>query len=425
MKKILFMAVIVGAALAGCGKHEDPAVVISSFTPQQARHGETVTITGKNFSGNPANNSVTFNGMAATIISATPTLITATVPKNLQCSGKVRVTVAGKTTESATVFAYLPTAEVSLFAGKPNNHGDDDGHGLNYARFNSPAGVALDNDGNVYVAEQNNHRIRKITSAGMVSTLAGNTNGYLDATGTSARFNTPNGVAVGVSSGSVYVYVADYNNNRIRRITSAGVVITVAESFTEFDSPNDVAVDVSGNVYVSCFDNHRIYKINTSGTVSLLAGSTQGYREGTGAAAQFNNPNGVAVDAVGNVYVADLDNNRIRRITSDGKVTTLAGSGTYGNADGQGTAAQFSEPAGIAIDAAGNVYVADFSNHRIRRITPSGMVGTLAGSTYGYTNGTGTSAKFSYPHGIAVNAAGTLLYVGDMNNQVIRKITLE
>ena len=147
-------------------------------------------------------------------------------------------------------------------------------------------------------------------------------------------------------------------------------------------------------------------------TVSTLAGSTQGYTDGTGTSAQFSYPTGVAVDGAGNVYVADRYNHRIRKITASGVVSTLAGSGTSGYTDGTGTSAKFDYPTGVAVDGAGNVYVADQNNHRIRKITESGVVSTLAGSTYGYTDGTGTSAKFNYPFGVAVDGAGNV-YVAD------------
>ena len=156
--------------------------------------------------------------------------------------------------------------------------------------------------------------------------------------------------------------------------------------------------------------------------VSTLAGSASGYTDGTGTSAKFNYPSGVAVDGAGNVYVADYNNHRIRKITTSGVVSTLAGS-TYGYTDGTGTSAKFKYPYGVAVDGAGNVYVADRYNHRIRKITASGVVSTLAGSTQGYTDGTGTSAQFAYPFGVAVDGAGNV-YVADESNHRIRKITL-
>jgi len=314
--------------------------------------------------------------------------------------------------------------EVSTLAG--STVGFRDGLGTT-AQFNFPSGVALDAGGNVYVADFSNNLIRKITPEGLVSSLAGSTEGFRDGAGTSAQFNTPAGVAVDAAGN---VYVADLVNHRIRKITPEGLVSTLAgstEGFrdgsgtsAQFNGPTGVEMDAAGNVYVADSDNHRIRKITPEGLVSTLAGSTEGFRDGSGTSAQFNSPIGVAVDAAGNVYVADSFNNRIRKITPEGLVSTLAGS-TVGFRDGAGTSAQFSYPIGVEVDAAGNVYVADYGNHLIRKITPEGLVSTLAGSTEGFRDGSGTSAQFNGPTGVAVDAEGNV-YVADESNHLIRRI---
>jgi len=316
---------------------------------------------------------------------------------------------------------------VTTLAGS-GTAGSADGTGT-AAQFSGPRGVAVDSSGNVYVADTLNNRIRKITPEGVVSTLAGSTSGFADATGTAAKFDRPQGVAVD-SSGNVYV--ADYSNNRIRKITSAGVVTTLAGDRAEgdangtgtaarFHSPSGVAVDSSGNVYVADRSNHRIRKITPEGVVSTLAGTaTPGHVDTRGTEAKFNFPERVAVDSSGNVYVADTNNHRIRKITPEGEVTTLAGS-TRGFADGAGTKAWFDEPIGVAVDSSGNVYVADSYNHRIRKITPAGVATTLAGSTADSADGTGTAAKFHSPIGVAVDSSGNV-HVADSNNHRIRKI---
>lgn len=254
-------------------------------------------------------------------------------------------------------------------------------------------------------------------NGGVVTTLAGSTSGYVDATGTAAQFNQPYGVAVDASGD---VYVADMANGRIRKITPSGVVTTLTGSF---NNPTGVAVDVAGNIYVAEMNAQRIRKISSEGTVTILAGSgSLGYGDGTGTVAKFRQPYDVAVDRAGAVYVADTYNHCIRKITPSGVVTTLAGSGAAGFVDGAGVSAQFNSPRGVAVDTAGNVYVADTNNYRIRKITSSGIVTTLAGSgAYGYAaDGTGATAQFGLPYGVAADRAGNV-YVTDQYN--IRKIT--
>jgi len=316
-------------------------------------------------------------------------------------------------------------ATVSTLAGSTSGFSDGAG---NATQFNFPRGVAIDRNGNVYVADQNNHRIRKITPEGVVSTFAGaSTAGSIDGIGTAAKFNFPSGLALD-NAGNVYV--ADFHNNKIRKITPEGVVSTLAGSnagfadgigsSAQFSNPYDVAVDGSGNVYVADYNNRKIRKITPEGVVSTLAGSTQGSADGTGSTAQFNNPISVAVDGSGNVYVADETNHNIRKITPGGEVSTLAGS-TSGFADGVGTMARFSSPTGVAVDGVGNVFVADSNNNKIRKITPEGVVSTFAGSTFGSADGTSDTAQFHIPVRVAVDRAGNV-YVSDRNNHKIRKI---
>jgi serine/threonine protein kinase, bacterial len=278
-----------------------------------------------------------------------------------------------------------PATLVSTFAGSPGISGS--ANGLDTATFFKPFGVATDVSGNVYVADAGNNKIRKISPAGVVSNFAGTGNaGSADGTDT-ATFNSPLGVALDKSGN---VYVADNGNNLIRKISPAGVVSTLAGTTiagadngagkaATFNSPESLAVDAAGNVYVADYGNNLIRKITPAGTVSTLAGSgTAGSANGTGMAASFNSPFGIAVDAAGNVYVADSGNNLIRKITASGTVSTFAGNGVKGANDAAGTAASFNTPAGIAIDAAGNLYVADENNNLIRKITLSGGVTTIA-----------------------------------------------
>lgn len=318
---------------------------------------------------------------------------------------------------------------VTTFAGSTQGYLDGIGTG---AQFYGPAGVALAADGTLYVADRMNHRIRKITSDGAVTTLAGSgLPGFSDGLGTVAQFKYPMGIAVDAAGN---VFVADSNNHRIRKITTDGMVTTIAGSangYTNgtistalFSYPEGVAVDATGTLYVGDTANHSIRKITTDGAVTTLAGNgiNHGYADGPGVSAKFWTPCGVVVDFGGIVYVAEKQGNRIRKITTDGVVSTLAGSGVSGFADGSGTAAMFQGSFHLSLDATGNVYVADGSNNRIRKITPLGVVTTLAGSSQGYLDGVGSGAKFRSPIGISVAVDGTV-FVGESGNNRIRKIT--
>jgi sugar lactone lactonase YvrE len=319
-----------------------------------------------------------------------------------------------------------PTSQVTIVAGS-GSAGSANGTG-SAASFDDPTGVAVDDSGNVYVADYVNNLIRKITTSGVVTTLAGSiTPGSSNGPFYEASFNGPWGLTVDKSGN---VYVADKGNNLIRKINPAGTVSTLAGSGTKgasnnavdslatFYAPEGVAVDATGNVYVADAGNNLIRKISASGGVSTLAGSgSQGSANGTGTSASFNNPVGVAVDASGNVYVADAYNNLIRKITPAGVVTTVAGSGSVGVENGTGTAASFYYPVGLVVDASENIYVADLKNNLIRKITSTGIVTTFAG--LGSTGA--NSVALNNPAGLAVDTSNNV-YIADTYNQVIRKI---
>ncbi|MBI2515971.1 MAG: SMP-30/gluconolactonase/LRE family protein, partial [Opitutae bacterium] len=338
------------------------------------------------------------------------------------------------------------TLLVSTFAGdNSGNSGNTDGEGIN-ARFNGPWGLAIDAAGNLYVADTQNNKIRKVTPSGSVTSLAGSAGtGLVDGSGTNASFWAPYDVATDPTSGDLIV--ADLYNYAVRRVTPAGVVSTeagwlrgngvagsgevdgLAKPTPSFSGPNGMDWDASGNLYVADRGSHMIWKITPSGAVTLLAGNFgwAGFNEGTGQGGWFNTPLDVAVDAAGNVYVADQNNHRIRKVTPSGGTTTFAGDGTSGYLDSTApTTARFSSPAGLAFSPSKDVlYVADFSNHVIRQITMStGAVSTVAGTagTPGLVNGPVGSARFDNPVDLVSDGSGAL-YVVDSSNHVIRKIS--
>jgi hypothetical protein len=374
----------------------------------------------------------------------------------------------GTVTTTQATLVVETTLAVETFAGQTGTTGHADGTG-SAAQFNSPADVAVDAAGNVYVADTSNNTVRMITPAGAVTTLAGQSgsNGHSDGTGTAALFNQPAGIAV---DGSGNAYVADTNNNIVRKVVIAsGAVTTLAGqagvigsadgtgTAASFSGPSGIVVDATGNLYVSDTLNDTIRKITSAGVVTTVAGTSgsASFNDGTGSAARFSGPQGLALDASGNLFVADSNNSAIRKVVvASGVVTTVAGgmvvmpsslrtamaeaSGVgnsaassvitptppnpgFGSTDGSSSQAKFFYPCAVAVDASGNLYVADTDNHTLREITPNGAVSTLAGlaGSSGSADGIGTAARFNYPTGVAVDSSGKV-YVADTNNNTIR-----
>ncbi len=327
-----------------------------------------------------------------------------------------------------TIRKITPAGVVTTPEGTAGIQGDTDGTGP-AAAFDQPLGIAVDTAGNLYVTDNGNKAIRKITTAGVVTTLAGSTvgsTGSADGTGAAAKFSYPTGIAADANGN---LYVADTVNQTIRKITSASVVSTLAGSAgkkgdadgagaaARFTYPIGIAVDASGNLYVAQQANYGgnfkyIRKITSTGTVTTLA-------------FPGSKPFGIAADTSGTLYVTDVSTEAIWKITSGGLATTLAGGcGVRGSADGTGTAASFNMPAGITVDANGNLYITDANSNTIRKITPSGAVTTIAGlaGSKGSSDGTASAASFNKPMGIAVDASGNL-YVADFGNNAVRKVT--
>ena len=286
------------------------------------------------------------------------------------------------------------------------------------------------------MTDRENNTIRKVTSAGVVSTYVGapKIQGSANASGAAATFNVPIGVAVDAANN---VYVADYFNSTVRKITPNGVVTTFAGaagqpgstdgpgSAARFATPQGLAVDGAGNLYVADKSANTIRKISPAGSVSTLAGlpGVSGATDGVGGAASFNQPTSIAVNAAGDLYVSD-NNSVIRKVSATGVVTTFAGAaGRAGSTDGPGSVASFRFIQGLAFDPSGNLYVADAGNNLIRRITPAGVVTTAAGTAgvAGSTDGAAASALFSFPTGVVADRAGNV-FVADFFGPTIRKI---
>jgi len=338
----------------------------------------------------------------------------------------------------ATVYGTITTFVGSAAGAGGRANGTGTG-----ATFNLPRSIAIDLAGNHYISDAGNNEIRLATSAGVVTLLAGNaagTAGMANGTGTGASFNLPYDLTTDPSGN---LYIADYNNNQIRKITIATGAVTLLAgnagggtgsangtgTAASFNGPVGIVYNpVDGFLYVSDYANNLIRKVSLAGVVTTFAGSgTAGTTNATGTAARFDGPNGIGVDATGNMYVGDQNNNEVRKIIRATAVVSLfAGStaGTAGTTDGTTTGARFNTPRGITVDASGNLYVTDSGNNTVRLITPAGLVSTFAGGagTAGYTNAVGTAARFDQPRGLDFDPATGNLYVADYNNNAIRQI---
>lgn len=327
-----------------------------------------------------------------------------------------------------TFFGFSQT--VSTLAGTTPGYLDGEG---NQAQFSGVSGVCANSTGIIYVADSGNNRIRKIDTENnnMVSTFVGSgVEGYADGVGINAVFAAPNGICIDTQGN---LYVTDFWNYKIRKITPAGVVTTLAGSTqgfadgsgsaAKFGYLESICIDIVGNLYVADAGNHKIRKITPAGNVTTVAGTTAGYLDGAAFVAKFDYPQGICIDTSNNLYVCEAFGAKIRKITPTGTVSTIAGS-SAGFVNGQGTVAKFFYPTGISVDALGNFFVTDSGNHQIRKITSTGLVSTFTGSTVsGYLDGDINTALFCSPQGIMITGDNTIYVTQSCGNPTIRKIT--
>jgi sugar lactone lactonase YvrE len=343
---------------------------------------------------------------------------------------------------NSVIRKVTPSGTIATVAGNGTYGYLGDGGLAASAEFREPFGLTVDSSGNLYVADTYNERIRRVTPDGTVTTIAGSGNCCYGGDGgpaVGALMSVPTGVARD-SAGNLYI--ADSGNNRIRKVTTAGVISTVAgTAFSGYAgdggaannarlaTPQGIAIDVGGNLYISDSANARIRSVSSgNGTIATLVGGATG-DGGPGIFAWLNQPSGVARDNAGNTYVADTGNHRVRKVAANGTISTYAGTGLAGFSTDAGTpaaGAPLNGPHGLAVDAAGNLYIADGNNYRVRKVDTSGNISTVAGNGVccGRTGdgGAATSAQIGVPYALAVDASGSL-YIGDINNNVVRKVT--
>jgi len=332
---------------------------------------------------------------------------------------------------------------ISTIAGDSIRGYSGDGGPATSAELNTTNGITVDNKGNIFFSDAINNRIRRIDKSGIITTVAGiGVVGYSGDGGlaTAAELNVPGGLAIDRSGN---IFFADTYNQRIRMIDTLGIITTVAGNGTsgylgdggpatlaEFTAPLGLALDSTGNIYIADCFNYRIRKIDISGNISTVAGNgIAGYTGDSmqATSTEINHPWGVTIDRAGNIFIADWYNNRIRKVNPAGIITTVAGTGGFGSSGDSGlaTLATLSRPTGVRVDLSGNIFIADWGYNVIRKVNPAGIIYTIAGNkTAGYTGdgGPATSAELNSPLDISLDNTDNI-YISDQNNNRIRKIT--
>jgi trimeric autotransporter adhesin len=310
------------------------------------------------------------------------------------------------------------------------------------AKLDQPRGVACDSKGNLFIADEVNARIRKVDTFGVITTIAGNGNGGFSGDSgqaVNAQLSLPQDVALDAFDN---IYIVDTYNNRIRKLNTSGIIITIsgtgASGFggdggqadtAKLNHPTGATFDALGNLYIADTYNNRVRKINTSGVITTVAGNgTAGFGGDGGHAdtAKLNHPTGISLDMLGNLYIADNSNHRVRMVNTSGIITTVAGNGTAGFSGngGQATSAELFLPADVVVDGVGNIYISDMQNNRIQMVDNSGIITTIAGNGTLMSSGDGgpaTLAGLQYPIGLTFDSFGNL-YIADYSADRIRKI---
>ena len=337
-----------------------------------------------------------------------------------------------------------PLGTINTFAGTGNRGYSGDGGLATLAQLGTPAGVAADALGNVYIVDADNHVVRKVDSNGIITTVAGTGGKNFSGDGgpaTAALLNAPNDVAV---DGYGNLYIADLGNHRIRKVNQSGLITTIAGNGSDqfsgdggpaiaagLNFPHGIAVDTAGNLYIASPYNARVRKVDTNGIITTVAGTgNDGYAGdgGPAIAAQLRHPVDVDVASNGNLYIADAENHRIRKVDPSGMITTIAGTGNSGYAGDGGPAlnAQINLPHGITVDSSNNVYIGDRLNHRVRKIDANGIITTLAGTGaegYAGDGGPASQAQLAHPLHLGVDTNGNL-YITDSRNHRVRRVVV-